>query len=115
MGAHLHGRYGAWYRLQGLPCVLFPVILMLPLLTQLLVMTASVECQGVNMVINYDFPPSAVEYIHRIGEISSWITCQVIASVSLAPPLTPGRTGRAGRAGSAITLFTERDVIALKR
>lgn len=23
--------------------------------------------QGVNMVINYDFPPSAVEYIHRIG------------------------------------------------
>ena len=21
----------------------------------------------VNMVVNYDFPPSAVEYIHRIG------------------------------------------------
>lgn len=41
---------------------------------------------GVNLVINYDFPPSAISYIHRIG-----------------------RTGRAGRKGKAITYFTQDD------
>nr|XP_056721017.1 probable ATP-dependent RNA helicase DDX52 [Euleptes europaea] len=45
-----------------------------------------IDFKGVNMVLNYDFPSSAVEYIHRIG-----------------------RTGRAGRAGKAITFFTEDD------
>jgi ATP-dependent RNA helicase DDX52/ROK1 len=39
------------------------------------------------MVINYDFPQSTVDYVHRIG-----------------------RTGRAGREGEAITLFTEDDL-----
>lgn len=47
--------------------------------------------QGVNMVINYDFPQSAVSYIHRIG-----------------------RTGRAGRRGVAVTLFTESDMDSLR-
>ncbi|OAO14304.1 DEAD/DEAH box RNA helicase [Blastocystis sp. ATCC 50177/Nand II] len=41
---------------------------------------------GLNTVVNYDFPQSGVEYIHRVG-----------------------RTGRAGRKGTAITLFTEDD------
>lgn len=27
-----------------------------------------IDFKGVNMVINYDLPTSAVEYIHRIGE-----------------------------------------------
>ncbi|XP_065503173.1 probable ATP-dependent RNA helicase DDX52 [Caloenas nicobarica] len=45
-----------------------------------------IDFKGVNMVINYDLPTSAVEYIHRIG-----------------------RTGRAGHAGKAITFFTEDD------
>ncbi|KAG8451357.1 hypothetical protein GDO86_003531 [Hymenochirus boettgeri] len=45
-----------------------------------------IDFKGVNMVINYDFPTSAVEYIHRIG-----------------------RTGRAGHRGKAISLFTEDD------
>lgn len=43
------------------------------------------------MVINYDFPQSAVSYIHRIG-----------------------RTGRAGRRGVAVTLFTESDMDSLR-
>ena len=43
------------------------------------------------MVLNYDFPPCAVDYIHRIG-----------------------RTGRAGREGRAITFFTERDAASLR-
>ena len=43
------------------------------------------------MVINYDFPQSTVDYIHRIG-----------------------RTGRAGRKGEAITLFTESDMPMLR-
>jgi len=50
-----------------------------------------IDFKGVNLVINYDFPPSAVSYIHRIG-----------------------RTGRAGRAGKAITFFTEGDRTILK-
>lgn len=41
---------------------------------------------GVNLVVNYDFPPSAISYIHRIG-----------------------RTGRAGRRGKAVTYFTQDD------
>ncbi|XP_006138682.2 putative ATP-dependent RNA helicase DDX52 [Pelodiscus sinensis] len=45
-----------------------------------------IDFKGVNMVINYDFPSSAVEYIHRIG-----------------------RTGRAGHTGKAVTFFTEDD------
>lgn len=45
-----------------------------------------IDFLGVNLVINYDFPPSAISYIHRIG-----------------------RTGRAGRKGRAITYFTQDD------
>nr|XP_057933219.1 probable ATP-dependent RNA helicase DDX52 [Doryrhamphus excisus] len=45
-----------------------------------------IDFKGVNVVLNYDFPASAVEYIHRIG-----------------------RTGRAGHRGKAITFFTEND------
>ncbi|XP_028938236.1 probable ATP-dependent RNA helicase DDX52 isoform X2 [Ornithorhynchus anatinus] len=45
-----------------------------------------IDFKGVNLVINYDFPTSAVEYIHRIG-----------------------RTGRAGHKGKAVTFFTEDD------
>merc|ERR1712176_1729673 len=50
------------------------------------VMARGIDFKGVETVINYDFPPSAPTYIHRIG-----------------------RTGRAGRAGTAITLFTIQD------
>merc|ERR1712113_359025 len=49
------------------------------------------DFKGVNLVINYDFPPSSVSYIHRIG-----------------------RTGRAGRRGKAITFFTDEDKILLR-
>ncbi|XP_068600828.1 probable ATP-dependent RNA helicase DDX52 [Brachionichthys hirsutus] len=45
-----------------------------------------IDFKGVNLVLNYDFPTSAVEYIHRIG-----------------------RTGRAGHEGRAVTFFTEND------
>ncbi|XP_061659600.1 probable ATP-dependent RNA helicase DDX52 [Syngnathoides biaculeatus] len=45
-----------------------------------------IDFKGVNLVLNYDFPTSAVEYIHRIG-----------------------RTGRAGHRGKAVTFFTEND------
>ncbi|OCT91941.1 hypothetical protein XELAEV_18014997mg [Xenopus laevis] len=45
-----------------------------------------IDFKGVNMVINYDFPAGAVEYIHRIG-----------------------RTGRAGHKGKAVSFFTEDD------
>ena len=47
--------------------------------------------QGVNLVVNYDFPPSTISYIHRVG-----------------------RTGRAGRPGKAITLFTDKDKTLLR-
>jgi ATP-dependent RNA helicase DDX52/ROK1 len=41
---------------------------------------------GVNTVVNFDFPGSTTDYVHRVG-----------------------RTGRAGRAGEAVTFFTEDD------
>ena len=47
--------------------------------------------QGVNLVVNYDFPSSTITYIHRIG-----------------------RTGRAGRPGKAITYFTDKDKTLLR-
>ncbi|KAL5018893.1 hypothetical protein ScPMuIL_004615 [Solemya velum] len=53
-------------------------------------MGRGMDFKGVNLVINYDFPNSAISYIHRIG-----------------------RTGRAGQAGKAITLFTEEDAVNL--
>lgn len=49
-----------------------------------------IDFKGVNLVINYDFPPSTVSYIHRIG-----------------------RTGRAGRRGKAITFFTDQVRLAI--
>jgi ATP-dependent RNA helicase DDX52/ROK1 len=50
-----------------------------------------IDIYGVNMVINYDLPQSAISYIHRIG-----------------------RTGRGGRQGKAITYFTEHDIPYLR-
>jgi ATP-dependent RNA helicase DDX52/ROK1 len=50
-----------------------------------------VDVVGVNTVINFDFPLSPVQYVHRIG-----------------------RTGRAGRHGTAVTLFTEMDAPQLR-
>ncbi|KDO17282.1 hypothetical protein SPRG_17286 [Saprolegnia parasitica CBS 223.65] len=54
-------------------------------------MSRGIDFKGVNMVINYDFPQSAVSYIHRIG-----------------------RTGRNGRKGEAVTFFTESDMMYLR-
>lgn len=31
-------------------------------------MGRGIDFKGVNLVINYDFPPSAISYIHRIGK-----------------------------------------------
>mmetsp|Transcript_42968 Transcript_42968/g.103876 ORF Transcript_42968/g.103876 Transcript_42968/m.103876 type:complete len:640 (+) Transcript_42968:315-2234(+) len=55
------------------------------------VVARGVDFRAINTVINYDFPTSAVNYIHRIG-----------------------RTGRAGRKGTAVTLFTEADLVTLR-
>lgn len=54
-------------------------------------MSRGIDFKGVNMVINYDFPQSAISYVHRIG-----------------------RSGRAGRMGRAITFFTDQDLPYLK-
>ena len=55
-------------------------------------MGRGIDFRGVNLVINYDFPTSAISYIHRVG-----------------------RTGRAGREGRAVTFFTEDDTVNLRR
>jgi len=55
-------------------------------------MGRGIDFKGVNLVINYDFPPTTISYIHRIG-----------------------RTGRAGRPGRAITFFTQEDTANLRR
>nr|CAG4643980.1 EOG090X06T3 [Lepidurus arcticus] len=54
-------------------------------------MGRGIDFKGVNLVVNYDFPPTAISYIHRIG-----------------------RTGRAGRSGKAVTYFTEDDALNLR-
>jgi len=54
-------------------------------------MARGIDFKGVNTVINYDFPQSIVNYIHRIG-----------------------RAGRAGNKGTAITFVTRDDVELLK-
>src|SRR5690606_38542448 len=50
------------------------------------------DIKGVDLVINFDLPDDAENYIHRIG-----------------------RTGRAGAKGHAISLVSDRDVMALSR
>uniref|UniRef100_A0A8I3WTL5 Probable ATP-dependent RNA helicase DDX52 n=1 Tax=Callithrix jacchus TaxID=9483 RepID=A0A8I3WTL5_CALJA len=55
-----------------------------------------IDFKGVNLVINYDFPTSSVEYIHRIGDTSA-------NPYAHAPFLV------AGNKGKAITFFTEDD------
>lgn len=54
-------------------------------------MARGIDFKGVNLVINYDFPPSVISYVHRIG-----------------------RTGRAGHKGKAITFFTKLDTVNLR-
>ncbi|XP_028035956.1 probable ATP-dependent RNA helicase DDX52 [Bombyx mandarina] len=54
-------------------------------------MGRGIDFRGVNLVINYDFPPSAISYVHRIG-----------------------RAGRAGHRGTAVTFFTQDDVVNLR-
>ncbi|XP_059618720.1 LOW QUALITY PROTEIN: DEAD box protein 52 homolog [Phlebotomus argentipes] len=54
-------------------------------------MSRGIDFKGVNLVINYDFPPSSISYVHRIG-----------------------RAGRAGRRGQAVTFFTADDVVNLR-
>ncbi|XP_018567286.1 probable ATP-dependent RNA helicase DDX52 [Anoplophora glabripennis] len=54
-------------------------------------MARGVDFKGVNLVINYDYPSSAISYIHRIG-----------------------RAGRAGRRGKAVTFFTTGDTVNLR-
>jgi ATP-dependent RNA helicase DDX52/ROK1 len=49
-------------------------------------MARGIDFKGVNTVINYDFPQSIINYIHRVG-----------------------RSGRAGHKGEAITFFTKED------
>lgn len=50
-----------------------------------------IDFVGVNTVVNYDFPNSTMDYVHRVG-----------------------RTGRAGHKGEAVTFFTEDDAPRLR-
>lgn len=54
-------------------------------------MSRGIDFKGVNLVVNFDFPPTGISYIHRIG-----------------------RTGRAGHKGKAITFFTKNDIVNLR-
>jgi len=54
-----------------------------------------IDVRGIELVVNYDLPDAAEDYVHRIG-----------------------RTGRAGQSGTAISLATpdqERDIRAIER
>ena len=36
-------------------------------------MGRGIDFKGVNLVLNYDFPNSAISYIHRIGQLLIWL------------------------------------------
>lgn len=41
-------------------------------------MGRGIDFKGVNLVVNYDFPPSAISYIHRIGRhFTRYLTLQL--------------------------------------
>ena len=46
-------------------------------------MGRGIDFKGINLVVNYDFPTSAISYIHRIGESSCSIQSSPIVSVSV--------------------------------
>lgn len=54
-------------------------------------MARGMDFRCVNLVINYDIPPSPLQYIHRIG-----------------------RAGRAGRSGEAVSFYTTEDLTILR-
>ena len=54
-------------------------------------MARGMDFRCINLVINYDIPPSATQYIHRIG-----------------------RAGRAGRSGEAVSFYTAEDLVTLR-
>jgi ATP-dependent RNA helicase RhlE len=56
------------------------------------VVSRGIDVEGIDMVINYDVPRDAEDYVHRIG-----------------------RTGRAERKGEALTLVSPADMHRLKR
>ena len=56
------------------------------------IVARGLDIDDITMVINYDAPHDAEDYVHRIG-----------------------RTARAGREGRAITLIGERDLFALRQ
>ena len=56
------------------------------------IVARGIDIDDITMVINYDAPHDAEDYVHRIG-----------------------RTARAGREGRAITLIGERDLFALRQ
>jgi len=55
-------------------------------------MSRGMDFKGINLVINYDLPTSATDYIHRVG-----------------------RTGRMGKYGEAETYYTDDDLPYLRR
>lgn len=77
-------------------------------------MGRGIDFKGVNLVVNYDFPPSAISYIHRIGTQYATFFCTYANNVIICSIIT-GRTGRAGRPGKAITFFTENDAGYLRK
>ncbi|KAL6493503.1 Envelope glycoprotein gp160 [Orobanche gracilis] len=57
--------------------------MVLRIVEELLLIPAKVNVKDIKCVVNYDFPSSLEDYVHRIG-----------------------RTGRAGAVGTAFTFFT---------
>jgi ATP-dependent RNA helicase DDX52/ROK1 len=64
---------------------------LLPHTSQTVCSHTGMDFVGVNTVINYDFPATTADYIHRVG-----------------------RTGRAGHSGLAVTFFSEHDAPRLR-
>lgn len=76
------------------------------------------DVEDVKFVVNFDYPNSSEDYIHRIGKFSiniSLCILQTIFKIILLYNLlyfiinSPGRTGRCQQSGTAYTYFTSGD------
>ena len=50
-------------------------------------MGRGIDFKGVNLVVNYDFPNSAVSYIHRIGNLAICIYTNKVIHLKMLPTI----------------------------
>eukprot|EP00960_Hanusia_phi_P064897 765951-Hanusia_phi.AAC.3 len=79
------------------------------------VASRGLDIPKVDLVINYDIPNDAKDYIHRVNIATDLLLPLFLSPIhlplhSILPGNQVGRTARAGRTGTAVSLVTQYDV-----